>query len=56
VKLPNAERGLVEKEKITAYLLNPAHPDKGGKAQFFLSLGFRTEDWLGMAKALTSWP
>jgi hypothetical protein len=25
------------------YLLNPAHPDNGGKAQFFESLGFAAE-------------
>jgi len=40
LKLPNAERGVVEREKIVDYLLNPTHPDNGGKAEFFFSLGF----------------
>ncbi len=43
MKLPNAENAVVEREKITDYLLNPAHPDNGGKAPFFLSHGFRPE-------------
>ena len=29
MKLPNAERAVVEREKIADYLLNPAHPDNG---------------------------
>ena len=41
MKLPNAHLALVAKEKIEDYLLNGAHPDNGGKAQFFDSLGFR---------------
>ena len=45
MKLPNAERAIVEREKIADYLLNSAHPDNGGKAQFFFSLGFRVEEW-----------
>ena len=32
MKLPNAENAVVEREKIADYLLNPAHPDNGGKA------------------------
>jgi hypothetical protein len=50
--LPNAGRAVVDQEKVTAYLLNPRHPDNGGKAPFFLSLGFRADDWLTMARAL----
>ncbi|MEJ7712567.1 MAG: DUF6883 domain-containing protein [Pyrinomonadaceae bacterium] len=34
--LPNAHLALVERGKITEYLLNPAHPDNGGKAPFFI--------------------
>ena len=43
----------MEREKIVDYLLNPAHPDNGGKAQFFLSLGFRVNEWQAFASALT---
>lgn len=50
--LPNAHLAVVEREKITDYLLNPAHPDNGGKAPFFSALGFRPEDWETLAEAL----
>lgn len=48
MNLPNAERAIVEREKITDYLLDPAHPDNGGKAPFFEHLGFRL---YGLGKA-----
>jgi hypothetical protein len=34
------------------YLLNPAHPDNGGKARFFEKLGFRRTEWRLLAEAL----
>jgi hypothetical protein len=40
VKLRHAHLAVVERDKIVDYLLNSAHPDNGGKAQFFESLGF----------------
>lgn len=40
VKLRHAHLAVVERHKVVDYLLNPAHPDNGGKAQFFESLGF----------------
>ena len=52
MKLPNAENAVVEREKISDYLLNAAHPDNGGKAPFFLSHGFRPEHWQTLATAL----
>ena len=54
MKLPDAERAVVAQAKITEYLLNPAHPDNGGKAAFFLALGFTLEDWQTLAAALTA--
>ncbi len=51
MKLPNAHLAVVEREKITEYLLNAAHPDNGGKAAFFLSLGFDRNDWRTLAEA-----
>lgn len=51
MKLPGAHLAIVEQEKITGYLLNPAHPDNGGKAAFFLALGFRSADWPALAAA-----
>src|SRR5436305_1649137 len=52
VKLPNAEKAIVEREKVANYLLNAAHPDNGGKAAFFEELGFRRADPETLAKAL----
>lgn len=51
--LPNAHLALVGREKITEYLLNPAHPDNGGKAPFFTALGFQREDWEMLSAALS---
>jgi hypothetical protein len=34
------------------YLLNPAHPDNSGKAEFFEALGFRRKEWKPLAAAL----
>lgn len=52
MKLPNATKVVVGREKIANYLLNPAHPDNGGKAEFFTRLGFRRERWEILAAAL----
>jgi hypothetical protein len=51
MKLPNANNAVVDHEKIADYLLNPVHPDNGGKAGFFLGLGFRREQWKVLAAA-----
>ncbi len=42
----------VDKNKITEYLLNTAHPDGGPKAQFFLQCGFTKDRWTTLADAL----
>ncbi len=52
--LLNAHLALVERKKIVEYLMNAAHPDNGGKAAFFIALGFQTEDWETLAAALRS--
>jgi hypothetical protein len=52
MRLPNAAKAVVERKKIVDYLLNPAHPDNGGKAQFFEKLGFRRKEWKVLAEAL----
>ena len=51
MKLPNAGKAIVERAKITDYLLNPAHPDNGGKAAFFDDLGFCLLQWEELAGA-----
>lgn len=52
MKLPNADLAVVPEHKLTHYLLNPVHPDNGGKAEFFTSLGFRVSEWEVLAAAL----
>jgi hypothetical protein len=51
LKLPNANKAIVERDKIVNYLLNSAHPDNGGKAEFFEGLGFRRKVWKTLAAA-----
>jgi len=51
MKLPRADKAIVEREKIVDYLLNATHPDNGGKAGFFLGLGFSQDDWQLLAAA-----
>jgi hypothetical protein len=52
MKLPNADKAIITREKIEDYLLNALHPDNGGKAPFFLALGFSRDDWQELASAL----
>lgn len=52
MKLPNAKQAAVDREKVADYLLNPAHPDNGGKANFFTRLGFHRDRWEVLAAAL----
>jgi len=52
MKLPNANKALVEREKITDYLLNPAHRFGASKARFFTHFGFQVEEWEQLAQAL----
>lgn len=52
MKLPNPDNLLVEPEKITDYLLNPAHRYGASKARFFAGFGFRLQAWEVLAEAL----
>lgn len=52
MKLPNAERVIVEREKIVDYLLNPTHRYGASKSRFFTRFGFRVEEWERMGQAL----
>ena len=52
MKLPNADRAHVHREKITEYLLSIAHPDGRSKARFFSEFGFSLENWEILAEAL----
>ena len=50
--LPNAHLAVVEREKVTEYLLNPKHRYGGSKAQFFAEFGFGLQAWETLAEAL----
>ena len=52
MKLPHADKATVPEQKITRYLLNPAHPAGGSKASFFLRFGFNVAEWRRLADAL----
>ena len=52
MKLPNATKTVVEREKVADYLLNPAHRFGATKARFFTHFGFRKEAWEQLAQAL----
>ena len=51
MKLPQADALIVEREKVTGYLLNPAHRYGASKARFFAAFGFRAEGWETLAQA-----
>lgn len=40
MNVPNGDRAIVAKEKLTAYLLNASHKRGGPKARLLLSLGY----------------
>ena len=50
--MPNAEKALVEREKITEYLLSTTNPSGRSKAFFFLRFGFSADSWEVFAEAL----
>ena len=52
MKLPNADKATVDREKITDYLLNPGHRFGASKARFFTHFGFHPEAWEQLAQAL----
>lgn len=52
LKLPNAAKAIVERDKILGYLLNPEHLIGASKAHFFTNFGFSVEKWEQLAKAL----
>jgi hypothetical protein len=45
MRIPGADRAVVDDAKIRDYLLSPEHPVGGPKARFFKRLGFQRDDW-----------
>ena len=52
MRLPNANRAIVDRPKIVDYLLDEKHEDGRGKAQFFIQFGFSPETPEVLAQAL----
>ena len=52
MRLPEAERLVVEREKVVEDLLNPAHRYGASKARYFSGFRFRLEQWERLAEAL----
>jgi hypothetical protein len=53
-KLPSVSCALVERQKITEYLLNLAHEQGASKARFFLGRGFSLATWSTFGEALVA--
>ena len=45
MRLPNAERAVIEEVKVRDYLLALDHPVGRAKARFFVALGFTRDGW-----------
>lgn len=52
MKMPNADLAVVDRAKVTGYLLNLQHRYGSSKARFFGGLGFCLHDWKLLAEAL----
>ncbi len=52
MKLPNSEKALVSKEKLSNYLLSETHPVGGSKAKFFRRLGLNETNLNLLTKSL----
>jgi hypothetical protein len=44
MRIPGADRAVVDEAKIRHYLLSPEHPVGDPKARFFKALGFSRSD------------
>ena len=52
MKLPNYENAVISETKVTGYLLSTKHRDGRSKAEFFTRLGFSSDAWEDLVKAL----
>lgn len=50
--LPNANRAVVQPEKIVRYLLSTTHPHGKSKAAFFMRFGFNPANWRDLSDSL----
>jgi hypothetical protein len=45
VKIPNADKVVIAKDKLCDYLLNPFHRRGGSKARLLISMGYSGKNW-----------
>lgn len=45
MRIPNADRAVIDPVKLHGYLLSPAHPVGRFKGRFFADLGYTRDDW-----------
>lgn len=50
--MPNADQAIVDRKKVTEYLLSRVHPDGYNKALFFARFGYTLEKWKAFAESL----
>jgi hypothetical protein len=55
-QLPNMANSTCDDKKIIDYLLNAAHPQNRGKANFFERFGFTLANWQELKKSLLDHP
>jgi hypothetical protein len=51
-ELPEKENCVVDRRKVTDYLLNTSQMPAAAKARFFISCGFSSERWEDLSKSL----
>ena len=54
MRIPNADRGVIESAKVHGYLLSRSHPVGRFKAAFFLALGYSPDGWRQLEADLRS--
>src|SRR5438477_5858168 len=52
MRLPNPDKAIIAKAKLTDYLLSSAHPSGRTKARFFADHGFTPANWQQLEIAL----
>ena len=52
MKIPNFQCVEIHPNKITKYLLDKEHVDGGDKADYFIGVGFRLDQWEEFAQVL----
>jgi len=52
MKLPNAERAVIDERKVREYLLSKSHPIGRFKAAFLARGGFEAANWVELSSAL----